>query len=397
MISIRNVVKVDLDIIADKGLLGDFETVVYFAPITMQNEGGSSVNQLLITDEAQLDSELITSANDSAAVLSAKNYFKNGGEKLLIINPTTYTLAGFIENIKKAKEITKDFIYICISNQLIGDSGYTTQVIQEIVGYCEETKSPEKLRLLFTTNSDTFIEDGLGLTDYSVAVKYSTKQGGSDSKLLDVALLIGAYFSKIDLDKADSIRDYCYTPETLYGITGGASEDLTQVEFDKLVKNENGEGYYNVIDTIGNKVVNFGGNLATTKNIAIHTDFGAIAIERDISYSVLETMLGKQYLTEQGMTNVKSAINSKLQRYKTNGYLNVGASYSGEDLTITYNTNKYPVIKHGETLQQGFYIFSVPVADITIEDKLQKRFTPIYVILETQSGARVVEITGEIR
>lgn len=391
MISTRNVVTVDLDIVTDKGVLGDFETVVYFAPVTLNNQG-TPVNVLPLETEDQLDSQV--TGNDTV-VQSIKNYFKNGGEKIIVVSPTEFDLSEFIKFISQAKAITRDFIYVCISNQLIGSSGYQNQVLQEIAGYCDATKSPDKIRLLLTTNSKTFIAD-MGLTKSYSIVKYCTKT--YNAKILDAALLVGAYFSKIDLDKTDSIKDYCYTSEKLYGTEDGISEEnLTQQDFDSLVKNGNDEGYYNVIDKIANSVVNFGGNLATTDNIAIHTDFGAIACERDITYSVLEQMLGKQYLTEAGMTKVKSAINSQLQRYKTNGYLNVGASYSGEDLAITYNSNKYSVIKHGETLQQGFYIFSVPVSDITPDDKVAKRFTPIYVILETQSGARVVEITGEIR
>lgn len=392
MISTRNVVTVDLDIVTEKGLLGDFETVIYFAPATLKNSDEAVVSILQITAEDQVGAQV---TGNEAVSQSIKNYFKNGGEKLIVVTPSEYDLSEFKSFISQSRDITKDFIYVCISNQLIGSNGYNVQTLQELAGYCDATKSPEKIRLLLTTNSTTFIEDN-GLTESYSAVKYCTKT--SDAKLLDSALLIGAYFSKIDLDKADSIKDYCYTDELLYGTDDGKTEeDLSQSDFDSLVKNENEEGYYNVIDKIANSVVNFGGNLATIDNIAIHTDFGAIACERDITYSVLEKMLGKQFLTEAGMTNVKSAINSRLQRYKTNGYLNVGASYSGEDLTITYNSNKYQVIKSGETLTQGFYIFSVPVSDITVEDKLAKRFTPIYVILETQSGARVVEITGEIR
>ena len=393
MISTRNVVTVDLDIVTDKGLLSDFENVVYFAPVALKNDSGATVNVLQITSEDQVETQV--SGNDTAAQ-SMKIYFKNGGKNLIVINNTTsFDLDGFTSFISQAREITRDFIYVCISNQLIGSNGYNVQTLQEIAGYCDATKSPDKIRLLLTTNSKTFIEDS-GLTESYSVVKYCTKT--YNEKVLDAALLVGAYFSKVDLDKADSIKDYCYTEEKLYRTDDDKSEEeLTQTDFDALVKNKNEEGYYNVIDKIANSVVNFGGNLATIDNIAIHTDFGAIACERDITYSVLEKMLGKQYLTEAGMTNVKSAINSRLQRYKTNGYLNVGASYSGEDLSITYNNNKYQVIKNGETLTQGFFIFSVPVSDITVEDKLAKRFTPIYVILETQSGARVVEITGEIR
>lgn len=390
MVSIRNIVSVDFNIVTENKVLGDFETVVYFAPVVMQSSEGV-VNKLVVTSLEDLSN--IT--GNEAAVISMENYFLNGGKKLVVVSPTDYTAAGFASDIQKVREeYANDFIYVCISNQLIS-SGYPQEEFSKIVTYCDNSLSPEKVRLLLTTNSKTFIHDN-GLENSFAAVKYSTKT--ADSNYIDTALLIGAYFSKVDLDDADSIKDYCYTKETLIGIDEStAAEGLTQTEFEQLVDNANSQGYYNIIDSVGANIVNFGGNLASNDNIAIHTDFGAIAIERDITYSVLEKMIGKQYLTEQGMSNVKAAINSNLQRYKTNGYLNLGAGYSGEDLTITYNTKKYNVIKNGQTLTQGFYIFSVPVADISVEDKQKKKFTPIYVILETQSGARVIEITGEVR
>ena len=331
-------------------------------------------------------------SGNSGAIQSALDYFANKGEKLLVINPTVYTLDAFTQAIENAKNIANDFMYICISNQLISGSAYSDEVLADIVAYCENSVAPDKVRLLLTTNSMTFIEDK-GLTESSVAVKYSTKV--YDGDYLDTALLIGAYFSSINLDDADTIKDYCYTPEKL--LSQDAAENVSQDDFELLVKNENEQGYYNFIDRIGNSNVNFGGNLASVEGIAIHTDFGANAVERDISYSVLEKMIGKQYLTEQGMSNVKAAINSNLQRYKNNGYLNLGASYSGETLEIAYNNKKYLVIEAGTVLPQGFYIYSVPMQDISTADRQAKKFTPLYVVMETQSGARVIEIKGEIR
>lgn len=392
MISVRNIVAVDFDIVTQDRVLGDFETVVYFAPVSLTNEGEEPVNQLLITDESQIATQV---SGNQAAIVSMQNYFLNGGVRLLVISPTVFTAIGFQSDITNARQIADDFIYVCISNQLIGSSGYPISEIQNIARYCDESLAPEKIRLLLTTNSTTFIDDNELNNSYTI-VKYSTKS--INSTFIDTALLVGAYFSKVDLDDADSIKDYCYTEETLTGIAeDSAAENLTQEQFEALVNNDSNQGYYNVIDEVGSHVVNFGGNLATIDNISIHTDFGAIAVERDITYSVLERMIGKQYLTEQGMSNVKAAINANLQRYKTNGYLNLGAAYSGEDLVITYNAKKYNVINSGTTLTQGFYIFSVPVADISQTDRQAKRFTPIYVILETQSGARVIEITGEVR
>ena len=389
MISIKNVVSVDFDIVKNSDILGDFETTVYIAPISLVDASNIATNIVLLTNAQQVTEQM---SGNSAVIQSALNYFANGGEKLIVINPTTYDLDSFVNAIESAKNLARDFMYVCISEQLVTEQAYTDTVLTQIVDYCDNSIAPDKIRLLLTTNSMTFIEDK-DLTESFAIVKYSTKM--YDSNPIDVALLIGAYFSKINLNDANTIRDYCYTEEKL--LDQDIAEGVTQAEFETLVKNENGQGYYNFDDMIGNNVVNFGGNLASIEGIAIHTDFGANAVERDISYSVLEKMIGKQYLTEQGISNIKAAINSNLQRYKNNGYLNLGAAYSGETLEISYNNKKYLVIESGTTLPQGFYIYSVPMQDISVADRQAKKFTPLYVVMETQSGARVVEIKGEIR
>ena len=87
MISIRNIVTVDFDIVTSENVLGNFETVVYFAPITMVDSESAPTNMLLITDTKQIDTQL---SGNQAAITSVRNYFENGGVKLLIINTTNY-------------------------------------------------------------------------------------------------------------------------------------------------------------------------------------------------------------------------------------------------------------------------------------------------------------------
>lgn len=392
MVSVNNIVSVNLQILGQERSIEGYDTVVYVTRAELSKEGKSE-KCVLVNNLNELEEYVDNSAK--AVIASAKSYFANGGKKLLFINPSEYTSAAFIEDIKLAKKIRSNFLFVCIQNNLIsGDLSYGDE-FEDIVYYCDNSKAPDKLRLLLTTNNKDFIEQN-NLTNSLVAVKYCTKTVTSD--LVDAALLIGAYFSKIDLDSEKSIKDYSYTREVLVGIDEKFSEeDISQDDFDKLVKNEGNTGFYNIIDKVGSHVVNFGGDYASNSGISIHTDFGAVAVERDVIYSVLELMIGKQYLTEQGMSNVKAAIDSKLQRYKTNGYLNMGARYSGEELNINYNGRNYTVVKNGEVLNQGFVVFTVPVANISADDRAKRRFTPIYIVLETQSGARVIEIGGEVR
>lgn len=395
MISVRNIVSVDLDIVNSSKTLGGFNTVVYITNASLNKDGDDTIKQLLINSVEDLEN-YVSGATSEAVIASARNYFENGGNKLLIVVPSGGTLTSFKEDIANARKITNDFAYVCISNSLVdNDSYYFSDEFISIAKYCSTSKAPEKLRLLVTTNRKDFIQN-YGLEDTYTVVKYCTKT--VNNTVIDAALLVGAYFSKIDLNGSNTIKDYSYTAERLIGIAEkDYAENISQEDFEEMINNANNNGYYNVIDAIGSKIVNFGGDLASNERISIHTDFGAMAVERDITYSVLETMIGKQYLTEQGMSNIKAAINSQLQRYKTNGYLNTGARYSGEDLVIKYNGRTYDVIKNGTTLTQGYYLYSVPVSDISTTDKVARKFTPLYVILETQSGARVIEITGEVR
>ena len=393
MISVNNLISVDLQIKEHERSIEGFDTVVYITDAELTKEGKTE-KYLLVNNVNEL-MEFVDNTK-TAVIASARSYFANGGKRLLFIKPDKFGVGDFIKDINAAKRVRSNFIFICIQDSLLssGELGYRNEFL-DIVAYCDNTKAPDKVRLLITTNSKTFIDDN-SLADSYVAVKYCTKTVGSD--LIDAALLIGAYFSNIDLDTENSIKDYSYTKENLVGIDQDtAAEDLSQSDFDAMIKNDGNTGFYNVIDSVGSHVVNFGGDYAANGGIAIHTDFGAIAIERDIVYSVLERMIGKQYLTEQGMSNVKAAIDSKLQRYKTNGYLHIGARYSGEDLNITYNGKNYAVIKNGDVLTQGFLVFTVPVANISAEDRAKRRFTPIYIVLETQAGARVIEIGGEVR
>lgn len=416
MIDISNVVNVDFKIVKSEQVIGSYGTMVYFIPFKMTVDGETKKAVLC---ESQEDVENITFVNDSdeEIVYNTRQYFSNGGVKLLIMTAnssedleSTYKLANFKSDIEYARTITNDFIFVTINNTIcdVASNGYTTAVLGEIVSWFETLKSPQTLRLLLTknigTNNEnpdyTYIDK---YTDYSVGVKACSKQ--RNGKVVDAALLIGAYFTSIDLDNYETIKDYCYTPEKILaestvtdddtGIsntttTNIASEDVTQSKYSKLVARN-----YNFIDTIGGKIINFGGNYAN--GISISTDFATICAENDVCSATLNSIMQKQYLNEQGLTNIISTIHKQLQRYKTNGYLNTNSQYSGDDLYLTYNGKRYSVIKNGAVLVNGYSIFAIPVSDISLEDKEEKRFPPIYVVMETLAGARLVTIQGEVR
>lgn len=402
-IPINKFINVDFKIIQKSPTIGSYKTVVYVIPDSFKVD--SETVQMTLCSKYEVSSDKTLKVyNDKGTEITElsseikeniRTYFNNGGVRLLLLKPTQYTNDAFLNDLEKARTIASDFIYVVINNTICdSSSGFTHEVLKEIAKTLDTYTSPYTTRLLLTKNlinegtiDYTYIDD---FKNYNVGIKFCSKK--INGKVLDAALLIGAYFSKVNLDNYQSIKDYCYTEETLLNSSGeeDSAENVSGEEYENLVAKN-----YNFIDKTSKFTVNFGGNLAN--GVSLHTDFGTICVENDICFATLDTIMGKQYLNESGLTNVVATINSQLQRYKNNGYLHTNTNYSGEDLNIEYDNTSYRVIDKGSTLPQGFYIFTIPISQISALDKLEKRFTPIYVVMETLYGARTVTIQGEVR
>ena len=417
MISINNIVNVEFTIKRSAEIAGSYNTALFLVPEAAVTNTGAALCSSIDDVKAIAKKSSGNFTDEGTKLVSdAAIYFGNGGVKLLVQPASAFALSDFKNDIESAKSFleannkkegfTDAFIYAVIDKALIdtesstSSTAYTLAVLQSIVDYIEGLKAPYIIRLCLTTTDKNFnvnADKKFDLTNKSVIVKYANTTA-TKTAVNNEVLATAAYFTQVDLNTVASIKDYCYTPETIFvsdntgkitELVDGGANNVSNEDYE-ILKNR-----YNFIDSVGNKVVNFGGNLTNTTPASI--DFANICAENDIVNGVLDIITNKQYLTDSGLTNVVSEINRKLQRYKTNGYLNVGAQYSGEDFKLTYNGRIYDVLNHGATLSQGFYIFTIPVSNISVKDKNDKKFPPIYVIMETQGGARLVEINGEVR
>lgn len=413
MISINKVINVDFNVQVARHSAGSYKTVVYL--ISNSINDGKSVKVPDVSNpyiyrlcRSYADVFDAVSGVDTNPILcSAANFFNNGGAQLLLVTAQTPSsnVATVFDNLMKTLHQLRftdtdfsdddDFLYVCISNAV--ETTYVTNSgMQSILDIAEASKAPYTYRILLTTDKlpDSWPAYLQG-KKYPVGLKYCTKK--TDTKLVDAALLIGAFYSQVNLNGSETIKDYCYTPEQLSNTTSIAgvsfdygTEGVSDANYDALVNNN-----ANFIDRIGQSVVNFGGNLLN--GVSIHTDFGACAVENDVTYAALGAMMHKQYLTAAGLNAIVSAINASLIRYKSNGYLELGAMYTGDAITRKYNGIQFTLVKHNASISQGYLITAVPIANISESDRAEKKFTPIYVILQTAAGARVVEITGEVR
>ena len=331
-------------------------------------------------------------------------YFTLGGRKLTsMCFPTSSTMSEMLSsllNYKKSVSNTDDD-FVCFTYDL---STSVQGAFQAIVTFINELTAPNKLLLLVNDKNlkDAGIESQPIGEEYDrVVCKYAVVKQVSGGKITTTdstcmsQLTIAAYLSKINLSNSSVMRDYCYTNES--AITNYVSENFDRTITVSNVDQDTYEDYIkwtNFIDLIGNNIVNFGGNTVTGKSII--AEFGAVCSENAVTFAVLRVMLAKQYLTDAGLNNIVSEINNILQDYINNGFIDTGSTYIGETKYYTYNNMSYKVVEKNEQLPNGYVIVTIPMSRISVADKAAKRFTPIYIYMQTLGGARTVEITGDI-
>lgn len=422
MVSIDKVVNVNLDIIPGTSAIGQYDTVAYIVPSSISN-----VNTLVGKRFTSLSE--YTNIVDKQPIVGVDSgvelFFNNGGEAIILYTLDTTDDETSIQSkfetlvqqiITDSENNSYGLIYIVLSTLFgigtVSNSSISTEDLISMDTYLQNLKAPYSKRLAVTCPLYTIlgeepeqqelvinsIKNDLSTTNiaifYTNLIVSNSAWNVTTNPYIDEALLLGSFTTQLDLDGTESIRDFCYTPANISGylLNGGAStyDEIPNDDssYSSLISN------VNVVSKIGNRTIIFGGNLAN--GVGIDTDFGCICVENDIANTLVEVMIQKQYLTALGLTNVLGKIENLLLRYQTNGYVELNSNYTGDTVYRTYNGTRYTIITNGTALPKGYLVTSVPMNNISQQDRQDRRFTPIYVIIQTQKGARVVEVSGSI-
>lgn len=418
MVDINKIVDVNLDIISGATLIGAYNTVAYVVPnSTKDSTATEEISELFgkrFTSFTEYNNA--KTAGGISTIAGVDNgvelFFNNGGEALVLYGLTIpeeegeQTVQGNFEALVKTiitdcENGSYNVIYIVLST-LFNDMDASDLITMDT--YLTSLKAPYSKRLAITVPLHSSSEPSPTLnTLYSsisttnIACFYTdmTLTAGTRSvtnPLIEEALLLGAFSTQLDLDGTETIRDFCYTEANVSGYVGSTSvtyDDVDSSTYDTLTSNN-----VNFVSKVGNRTLIFGGNLVN--GVGIDTDFGCICVENDIANTLVEVMVQKQYLTALGLTNVLGKIENLLLRYQTNGYVEINSNYTGDSVYRTYNGTRYTIITNGTALPKGYLVTSVPMNNISAQDRQDRRFTPIYVIIQTQKGARVVEVSGSI-
>lgn len=395
MISIKNFVSADISVESQPQVFTGYRTTVYFASLVITEPDVAGGNFATLNSMNDFDNKVLST--NPAIRESVAAYFQNGGVALVIVDPDTFTFEGFKADMKALSLVVSDYYFVVLGDSVaLKSSGYQSDALFNIANFCsgngwsdEDTKALNTMRLCLTTNVASYASDNNLLGTLTV-LKYSTLVNSGN--LIDAALLVGAYFSKIDVSAGDAILDYNFTAETL---GSDHFEDVDQATF-VLLNRTPTNGYYNFIGNVANKILNIGGDFVSSDGISLSLDFGASCIERDLNYANIELLFGKLPLTMTGQAQLIAAIRQQLVKYIDNGFLEQDAVYSGETKRVTYNGTTYTVIEKGDALQLGYKIFYVPINAISATDRAEKRFPYIFVALQSVHGARLIQVNGSI-
>lgn len=285
-------------------------------------------------------------------------YFNNGGAKLKVIEGITDTkLADTINELDESEIIVA----------YTGDFSKVKEVAIARENNANIYGVYEKILLGRITTGDTSKIKNL-------AVKYSAVTGAE--------MTIGAYLSTINVNKADSVKDYSFTKEN---ITAESNDDSVL----KTVLDNN----MNVDMYLAGNILNLGGNLKNGLDIV--NEYVLIILQQTVTERLLN-VLTEKLAGSKGVSKIKTTIVAELNRYTQCGYLSTDKVWNEDDKNIVYNGKTYTVIEKGTPLLLGYEIFIVPLNDLSEEDKALHKAPPVYLILADKYGIRAVTVNGEV-
>ena len=393
MVDINKLIDVNFNIVRETTPIGSYKKAVYFMNktantafngyctyllnsengLTRQKTEGKDNAPLTVDTFNKILSDNLTAAEsnplDTNVINNLHRFFDYDGQELIVVLCDNKIPTA--DDVQTIKRTFQDFIYYTVSQDI-----FNSLTATNINDLNKDVSAPYTVRLCLTVKNTTENETKLAaVKNNNIFVKLVDTTVETDD-----ALSFLAFTTQIRLDGFNTIEDYCYTDEN------GLEIIDSKGHYDTWITK------YNFVEKVGNKVLNFGGNLYN--GTSIDSDFGVTCIENDIAYALLDIVTSKIRITPTAQTRVVTAINTVLNRYINNGLILSNSVYSGEDMFIKYNEKTYSIIHKGTTLLNGYYVFTVPVSAISVEDKQNKKFTPIIVVIMTSAGARTISVSG---
>lgn len=242
-------------------------------------------------------------------------------------------------------------------------------IIVEIYANNEDTKF---LPLLDTVSGiQQKIIIGVDL-DYDGVDSANLKEGFAVCTTWCAGAAMAAYLTNINLDLADSVKDFNFT-----AIKGFNPSDEAVSLTDKVTVVAYLAGAYRSIggeDVLGNSITNI---------------FMKIVLTQMLTNRLLSLLMSKIKLDTSGIASVKTACANVLNQFVNNGYISTDKAWTESDLYIDGEL----VAAENTPLVDGYKIYVSAITQTNIQNH---QIPPVYILYGDQVGVRKIVVTGEV-
>ena len=350
-------------------------------------------------------------------------FFANGGSHLEVHPAVPSTGESIIAEIKKLPD---ERIVCAAVGIAMSDATAVAEYLDSLNTSAAVTAPNGIHRKLFAARAtlrdilispDTFVP---GSAISSAIFSPSLDFDGFQSLIVKYSSVIGAematvaYLTVIDVYGSNTVKDYCYTPETIaadtyeesqimvptYDEKGNIVPDsevettlVTSVELNDIMADYLDKHHLNYNIELSGALREIGGD--TMSGYSLVNEFMIIVLQQTLTSALLNTMMNKP-MTSNLLSLLSATISNELNKYKTNGYLESGRTWASSDWIVSKNGVEYTVITQGTQLMNGFFYRILPFNSLTADERKKHVAPSIYIALADSYGVRRITVEGQV-
>lgn len=203
-----------------------------------------------------------------------------------------------------------------------------------------------------------------------------------------IEMLAAAYLSQANPSDANTINDYAFTIESLSDLSSSSLVKDNAIGTNLINKNFNFDTY------LVNEIRNYPGNLIKGQDLMNY--YVRILVVQDLTEAIMNLLASKIKFNQAGLNRLNNTISQVMNRYVDNGYLNTDYIWTKDNLYYTYNGTDYLVCGRNTPLVKGYKSVILPLTALTDEQKEAHVLPPVYMLLATSKGIRMVVIRGDL-
>lgn len=196
---------------------------------------------------------------------------------------------------------------------------------------------------------------------------------------------VGAYYSNLNLNNPDSVRDYAFTEEKV--AKGDIQDDVVE---DAIEKHFNVDAKVAVSAKDANAARNIGGDDSIGNDLT--NEFMRIVLTQNLTNDLVELIVTKIKYSQSGLTKVLACVNRCLDGFVQNGYIQPNAVYDEQDLWVDGEL----IIAKGTVMASGYIVYIKPFSSLTAAEKAAHQLPEIILVYKDQYSIRKVKVTGTV-